>query len=139
MYEHNRNDTPSIPQVLNAFVSPEQVAQVDLSFLKMPKARKNTLTAFARFMLEKPQASIDEWLTIKGIGVWTVNYATMRNSDSPDIFLATDLVVNNQIKRLADQDIHIIQKAAAPWRSCLTLSLWNLSSGALNIQTNKVS
>jgi AraC family transcriptional regulator of adaptative response / DNA-3-methyladenine glycosylase II len=135
----NHNEVQNTHSVLNAFVSPEQVAQADLSFLKMPNARKNTLKAFAQFMLEKPQASIDEWLNIKGIGVWTVNYVTMRNSESPDVFLATDLVIKNQMKKLADQEVSIIQEAAAPWRSYLTLSLWNLSSRALNTQINKVS
>jgi AraC family transcriptional regulator of adaptative response / DNA-3-methyladenine glycosylase II len=120
-------------------VSPEQVVQADLSFLKMPNARKNTLKAFAQFMLKKPQADVDEWLKIKGIGVWTVNYVTMRNSESPDIFLATDLVIKNQIKKLAEQEVNIIQEAAAPWRSYLTLSLWNLSSGTLNTKIDKVS
>ncbi|MFT6087652.1 MAG: AraC family transcriptional regulator of adaptative response / DNA-3-methyladenine glycosylase II [Glaciecola sp.] len=133
------NEAQSNPSVLNVFVSPKQVAQADLSFLKMPQARKNTLKAFAQFMLEKPQACIQEWLNIKGIGMWTVNYVTMRNSESPDIFLATDLVIKNQIKKLAEQEINIIQEAAAPWRSYLTLSLWNLSSGILNTKINKVS
>lgn len=116
-------------KALIAFVTAKQVAEADLSFLKMPNARKETLKAFAQFMLEQPEANIDEWLQIKGIGAWTVNYVTMRTSDSPDIFLATDLVVKNQIKQLADRQISVKQELAAPWRSYLTLSLWNLSNG----------
>jgi AraC family transcriptional regulator of adaptative response / DNA-3-methyladenine glycosylase II len=138
-YDIKSNETQTLPSVLTVFVSPEQVVQADLSFLKMPNARKNTLKAFAQFMLKKPQADVDEWVKIKGIGVWTVNYVTMRNSESPDIFLATDLVIKNQIKKLAEQEVNIIQEAAAPWRSYLTLSLWNLSSGTLNTKIDKVS
>jgi AraC family transcriptional regulator of adaptative response / DNA-3-methyladenine glycosylase II len=111
---------------LIGFVTAKQVAEADLSFLKMPNARKETLKAFAQFMLEQPDANIDEWLNIKGIGAWTVNYVTMRTSDSPDIFLATDLVVKKQIEQLADRQIGVKQELAAPWRSYLTLSLWNL-------------
>jgi AraC family transcriptional regulator of adaptative response / DNA-3-methyladenine glycosylase II len=109
-----------------AFVTPEQVAKADLAFLKMPNARKATLKAFAEFMIKTPNANIDECLTIKGIGAWTVNYVKMRNGDSPDIFLATDLVVKNKLKKLAEQKISINAEAAAPWRSYLTLTFWNL-------------
>lgn len=121
---------------LIAFVTAKQIAEADLSFLKVPNARKETLKAFAQFMLEQPEANIDEWLYIKGIGAWTVNYVTMRTSDSPDIFLATDLVVKNQIKQLVDRQIDVKQELAAPWRSYLTLSLWNLSNGALTPSAN---
>jgi AraC family transcriptional regulator of adaptative response / DNA-3-methyladenine glycosylase II len=121
---------------LIAFVTAKQVAEADLSFLKMPNARKETLKAFAHFMLEQPEANIDEWLHIKGIGAWTVNYVTMRTSDSPDIFLATDLVVRNQIKQLADRQIVVKPELAAPWRSYLTLSFWNLSNVALTSSAN---
>ena len=121
---------------LITFVTAKQVAEADLSFLKMPNARKETLKAFAHFMLEQPEANIDEWLHIKGIGAWTVNYVTMRTSDSPDIFLATDLVVRNQIKQLADKQIVVKPELAAPWRSYLTLSFWNLSNVALTSSAN---
>lgn len=116
------NPNPLIP-----FVTAKQVAEADLSFMKIPNARKKTLKAFAQFMLEKPEADIKQWLNIKGIGPWTVNYVTMRNSDSPDIFLATDLVVKNQLKQLADSQVFVQPELAAPWRSYLTLILWNLS------------
>ncbi|WP_412971406.1 Ada metal-binding domain-containing protein [Glaciecola sp. MF2-115] len=123
------NDLLNNELLLSPFVRPKQVAEADLSFLKMPNARKATLKAFAQFMLSNPNVSVEEWLQIKGIGAWTVNYVNMRNSDSPDIFLATDLVVKNQVKKLADEQIHINDELAAPWRSYLTLSLWNLSNG----------
>ncbi len=114
------------PDDLIAFVSPARVAGADLSFLKMPNARKATLKAFAEFMTQRPNASIAEWLTIKGIGTWTVNYVNMRHSDNPDVFLATDLVVKNKLKKLAEQQVNIDADTAAPWRSYLTLNLWDL-------------
>ena len=122
-------DTKQRSRPLRSFVSPEQVAQADLSFLKMPNARKATLKALAQFMLQNPQANVDEWLQIKGIGPWTVNYVNMRNSDSPDIFLDSDLVIRNQLKKLAEEQVYVREELAAPWRTYLTLSLWNLSSG----------
>jgi|GEM_PF-16655 len=121
---------------LIAFVTAKQVAEADLSFMKMPTARKETLKAFAQFMLEKPEADMEEWLNIKGVGPWTVNYVTMRNSDSPDVFLATDLVVKNQLKQLADGQVSVQPDLAAPWRSYLTLSLWNLSQSNVTHLTN---
>jgi AraC family transcriptional regulator of adaptative response / DNA-3-methyladenine glycosylase II len=102
------------------------VADADLSFLKMPNARKATLKAFAQFMCQNYDADIQEWLNIKGIGPWTVNYVAMRNSDYPDIFLDTDLIIKNRLKALAQKGLEINSMAAAPWRSYLTLSLWNM-------------
>lgn len=125
-FENSNGKESDAYKALRPFVSPEQVANADLSFLKMPNARKATLKAFAHFMCQHFDADIKEWLNIKGIGPWTVNYVAMRNSDFPDIFLDTDLIIKNRIKALAQRGVEIKSIAAAPWRSYLTLSLWNM-------------
>ncbi len=127
-FESNCESEDEAFKALRPFVSPEQVASADLSFLKMPNARKATLSAFAQFMCQTPNASPQEWLKIKGIGPWTVNYVAMRNSDYPDVFLDTDLIIKNRLKALAERGVELRPIAAAPWRSYLTLSLWNMET-----------
>ena len=110
---------------LRPFICANKVANADLSFLKMPQARKDTLKRLAQFIVESPNSHPKEWLTIKGVGPWTVNYVIMRTSTIPDIFLDTDLVVKNRISALLSQGIELKPDNSAPWRSYLTLSLWN--------------
>ncbi|MBF7074293.1 DNA-3-methyladenine glycosylase 2 family protein [Glaciecola sp. MH2013] len=125
---HEKGTETMYTQKLNAFVSPELVARADLSFLKMPQARKDTLKRLAQFVLDKPNAKPQEWLELKGIGPWTVNYVLMRNADIPDIFLDTDLVIKNRLLALGQKGVEIQPDNSAPWRSYLTLSLWAAES-----------
>lgn len=102
------------------FPSPKAVSEDPLSFLKMPDSRRQTLRRFATWYGEFGSSSdIDKWLTVKGIGPWTVAYAKLRGRSDPDVFLSTDLVVRKQLETLAIDEL-----ACAPWRSYLTLQLW---------------
>jgi AraC family transcriptional regulator of adaptative response / DNA-3-methyladenine glycosylase II len=74
-------------------------------------------------MAEKPQAPADEWLQLKGIGPWTVDYAKMRGLSNPNIWLGGDLGVK---KALSQQDIALNPEDASPWQSYLTFHVWNL-------------
>lgn len=105
------------------FPTAEQIAASDLEFLKIPKSRKATLKAFALFCVNTPESEqLDEWLTIKGIGPWTVAYAKLRGQSDPDIWLDTDLVIKKQL-----QHHQIRSQAATPWRSYLTFQLWSMT------------
>ena len=64
-----------------------------------------------------------QWLTLKGIGPWTVDYARMRGLSEPDIFLAGDLGI---IKALAKCDDDFKPQQISPWQSYLTFQLWSL-------------
>jgi AraC family transcriptional regulator of adaptative response / DNA-3-methyladenine glycosylase II len=110
------------------FLRPQHLLKADLSFLKLPGARKAALKDFANLMHEEPEADFDRWLSIKGIGPWTVNYVRLRATNDTDIWLNTDLIIKQQIAKLQDSLGLVFDDAkAAPWRSYLTLSLWNLS------------
>jgi len=103
------------------FPSPQKISETDLSFLRMPKSRQETLARFAQFMLDKPDASVEEWLELKGIGPWTVNYARLRGLSDSNCFLDTDLVVKKALAKypsLTAQDV-------APWGSYATFHCWN--------------
>ena len=105
------------------FPTPESIKHSELDFIKMPGARKNTLRALAQYYLEH-EISDDpqQWLALKGIGPWSVNYARLRGLSEPDIYLGGDLGVKKamtQMKKTFNPD------QASPWRSYLTFQLWN--------------
>ncbi len=108
---------------LTLFPSPEDLLNGDLQELKMPASRRTTLLNLAQFMSDKPSASPDEWLSLKGIGPWTIDYAKMRGLSDPNIWLGGDLGVK---KSLIQQGIVLNPKDASPWQSYLTFQVWNL-------------
>uniref|UniRef100_A0A486XSI1 DNA-3-methyladenine glycosylase II n=1 Tax=Rheinheimera sp. BAL341 TaxID=1708203 RepID=A0A486XSI1_9GAMM len=103
------------------FPTPTAVLNSDLQMIKLPDARRNTLKALAQAILQQPDAAADQWLTIKGIGPWTVNYAKLRGQSDTDIWLAGDLGVQ---KALAKTGVNSDISALAPWRSYATFQLW---------------
>lgn len=116
---------------LKLFPTPQQLAQVDFAELGMPQSRRNTLIAFCRYCADNPQQDqLDEWLKIKGIGPWTVNYAKMRGQSDSDVWLGSDLGVIKALRQLtdADEDMQFEPDGAKPWRSYLTFQCWNLLS-----------
>jgi AraC family transcriptional regulator of adaptative response / DNA-3-methyladenine glycosylase II len=110
---------------MKLFPTPKQVATADLSFLKMPGRRKQTLTDFAGWFVEQEasdkELELSDILNIKGIGPWSYEYIKLRSGLDPDAFPAKDLGV---LKAL---DAHKITDTSqwSPWRSYATLHLWN--------------
>ncbi|WP_165313239.1 DNA-3-methyladenine glycosylase 2 family protein [Vibrio ziniensis] len=104
-----------------SFPSPEQVAKADLSFLRMPQSRKDTLSRFAQYMLEHFDEDVDQWLNLKGVGPWTVNYARLRGLSDSDCFLDTDLVVKKALVGYPQLN----KQKVAPWGSYATFHCWN--------------
>ena len=108
-----------------AFPSPQQVASSDVSFLRMPNARKQALISFASLFAQQPSATTpddDAIMAIKGVGQWTLDYIKMRGEKDPDVYLAGDLIVKKMAAKYP-----VSAEKAAPWRSYLTLQLWELS------------
>ncbi len=108
---------------LQLFPRRQNLLNSELSELKMPSERRATLLTFAAFMVDNPQAPPDEWLQLKGIGPWTVDYAKIRGLSDPNIWLGGDLGVKKSLKQ---QGMEITPKDAFPWQSYLTLQVWNL-------------
>lgn len=104
------------------FPTPEAIAASELAFLGMPGARRATLRRFAAWYATG-EASLDprEWTSLKGIGLWSADYAALRGTSHPDIWLPGDAGVRRALPRLAGAD----PQQAAPWRSYLILQLWS--------------
>ncbi|CAM3330241.1 DNA-3-methyladenine glycosylase 2 family protein [Shewanella violacea] len=130
------------------FPRPEVIAAASLDELKMPGARKAALKALGLFVSEHPDGAVDDWLSIKGIGPWTLAYAKMRGLSDPDILLCSDLVVKKKVLSLYQQGVDpvphdkqtktltrveysqltdMLTEQASPWGSYLTFQLWNLA------------
>ena len=111
-----------LPELNRYFPTPDAVANGDLSFLGMPNSRRETLRRFAAFYAQHPDAPPDDWLSIKGIGPWTIAYANLRGLSQADIWLNSDLVIKKQLL------LHNIDAdKVSPWRSYLTFTLWSLA------------
>ena len=105
------------------FPTAKALADADFEFIKMPGKRKETLTNLAKHFLHSSSAKNPEsWLTLKGIGPWTIDYAKMRGLSDPDIYLGGDLGV----KKVMDKpNLSIDPTKATPFRSYLTFQLWH--------------
>ncbi|MCZ8531637.1 DNA-3-methyladenine glycosylase 2 family protein [Alteromonas sp. PRIM-21] len=106
-----------------SFPTPETVADNNLEFLRMPQARKNALRSFGQLFVGDGVPAHEDILAIKGVGPWTLDYLKMRGERNPDIYLGGDLIV-----RKVAQQYPLEPDKAAPWRSYLTLQLWQLSN-----------
>lgn len=102
------------------FPTPAQVADADLSFLRMPQSRKDTLKRLAEYVSKEPDSDPEHWLALKGIGPWTVSYARLRGKSEADCFLDGDLVVK---KAQADFP-GLSAESVAPWGSYATFHCW---------------
>ncbi len=105
------------------FPSPLAIASSDLGFLKVPQSRKQTLINLAQHYLDSDSPNDpQQWLALKGIGPWTVQYAQLRGLSDPDIYLAGDLGVKKAEGYLAPD---FKPEQVSPWRSYLTFQLWS--------------
>ncbi|WP_018982384.1 DNA-3-methyladenine glycosylase 2 family protein [Salinimonas chungwhensis] len=105
------------------FPSPQEVVAQPVDFLKMPASRQRTLATLAEAFTRHAQPpDTDTLLALKGIGPWTCDYIQLRGYNACDIYLHSDLIVRNVAKTEAVQP-----DLAAPWRSYLTLQLWQIA------------
>ncbi|XKE46158.1 helix-turn-helix domain-containing protein [Halomonas organivorans] len=104
------------------FPTARAIAGSDLACLAMPGARRDTLRRFAAWYAgDEASDEPTDWTALKGIGPWTANYAALRGTGAPDVWLDGDAGVRRALHRLDGAD----PARAAPWRSYLTLQLWS--------------
>ncbi|QBF83990.1 DNA-3-methyladenine glycosylase 2 family protein [Shewanella maritima] len=122
------------------FPTAKRLANASLKMFKMPNSRKQALIALAQFVAEHPDAKVEDWLQVKGIGPWTIAYTQLRGEQQPDVLLSSDLVIKNGLKCYVKKQQSEIsakryQKFAdelaakvSPWGSYLTLQIWHQST-----------
>lgn len=105
------------------FPTPKSIAESELSFLKIPGSRKQTLRNLATHFCQHENPHDPKlWIALKGIGPWTISYVRLRGLSDPDIYLGDDLVIKKISGNLSEK---LDPDLAAPWRSYLTLQLWS--------------
>jgi len=105
------------------FPTPKQIAEADVSFLRMPGSRKETLKRFAEYMVDNEAEHPSKWIELKGIGPWTIQYALLRGLSGPNHLLVGDLVV----KKFIEHRPAINAESVSPWGSYATFHCWNQS------------
>jgi AraC family transcriptional regulator of adaptative response / DNA-3-methyladenine glycosylase II len=124
-------DEPADPAALtHAFPTPQGMACADLTSIGIPRARAAALNELARRVAAGElvlhgaadlDATVQNLLTVPGVGPWTAQYIAMRVLRDPDAFPATDLVLK---RRLGDGDT----ESWRPFRAYAALYLWNSPS-----------
>ncbi|WP_139683586.1 AlkA N-terminal domain-containing protein [Vibrio tasmaniensis] len=106
-----------------SFPTPKQIADADVSFLRMPGSRKETLKRFAQYMVVNETEHPSKWIELKGIGPWTIQYALLRGLSEPNHLIVGDLVV----KKFIEHRPAINTQSVSPWGSYATFHCWNQS------------
>ncbi|MBW8192235.1 helix-turn-helix domain-containing protein [Neiella marina] len=117
-----QTDTPDANPPTKLFPTPQAVAESDLMFLKMPNSRRQSLLNLASYCRQHGDSQPDDWLALKGIGPWTVDYVKLRGLSNPNIFLKSDLGVKNALKA---SGLSLEAAEVSPWGSYATFQLWN--------------
>jgi AraC family transcriptional regulator, regulatory protein of adaptative response / DNA-3-methyladenine glycosylase II len=119
------------------FPTPEAVGHSDLSFLRMPAARRETLIRVAQAFVDTPDmltGSFDDvcknLLAIKGLGPWTVNYIALRVSGDNDAFPSGDVALVKAYNQLTGcsvtaSQLDEISQNWRPWRAYAAQYLWS--------------
>jgi 3-methyladenine DNA glycosylase/8-oxoguanine DNA glycosylase len=105
-----------------------------------PQARRATLRGAATAIesgsllldFNDDEATMTQRLQqLPGVGPWTANYVAMRVLGAPDVLLPNDSAIRAGAKKLGiDGPIPVFAEQFRPWRSYVTMHLWNANSPA---------
>jgi AraC family transcriptional regulator of adaptative response / DNA-3-methyladenine glycosylase II len=127
--------------VTRVFPTAEALATADPATLPMPEARKRTIQGLCAAVAAgdvvidpgvDPTEAEAGLLALPGIGPWTAGYIAMRALSVPDMFLATDLGVQQGAAALGlprePRALAAHAERWRPWRSYAVVHLWNALS-----------
>lgn len=118
------------------FPAPQILGEANLSSIGMPKARAETIRAFARAVCDGRisfDGIIDSELflarlcEIPGIGKWTAQYVAMRALGEPDAFPSTDLGLLRALALPNPRELERRAEFWRPWRAYAAMYLWTVS------------
>lgn len=121
-------------RLTHIFPAPEVLADADLAGIGMPKARIETVRAFARAVCNgrirfEGIVAAHEFLAslceIPGIGKWTAQYVAMRALGEPDAFPSGDLGLLRALGLKSSRELEERAEAWRPWRAYATMYFWN--------------
>ncbi|MDG2916224.1 Ada metal-binding domain-containing protein [Bisgaard Taxon 10/6] len=104
------------------FPLPSNISEAGIAKMRTTNSRKSTLYAFSDWCSKNDiEKNPDDLLSIRGVGKWTVNYIKLRALHDPDVWMGGDLGIKNALTKIGDID----ETTASPWRSYLSIHLWN--------------
>jgi AraC family transcriptional regulator of adaptative response / DNA-3-methyladenine glycosylase II len=121
-------------RLTHIFPAPEVLADADLAGIGLPKARIETIRAFARAVCDgrirfEGIVASDDFLAslceIPGIGKWTAQYVAMRALGEPDAFPSGDLGLLRALGLKSSRELEHRAEAWRPWRAYATMYLWS--------------
>lgn len=129
----------SFPDGLDYFFpNPSELIELDLDGLGITTTRQATIKTVTQAVIDKviqlttnqPFGTFHkDFLSLKGIGNWTVSYVAMRGMGIIDSFPASDLGVIKALTKDGDvpttKEIIAMAEKWRPYRSYATLCLWN--------------
>ena len=133
---------PLTQQTLSLFPSSQILAQETLQGIGTTQSRKNTIRELSQKVLEgriqfdssqDPQAFRKALLEIKGIGLWTAEYISLRALGDPDAFPHTDLI----LKRALELHPNLQLENIKPWRAYAAMYLWKEYAAKLSNKGKK--
>lgn len=129
-----------IDGLTHIFPTPEDILNLkgniedNFGLLGITAIRSNVIHELAHLIVEKeidfnlytkPELIIKKLMTIKGIGSWTAKYIVMRTMGWTDAFLETDVGIKKALKSYSPKEMLEMSKSWRPWRSYVTINLWN--------------
>lgn len=130
---------PAANGLTHLFPTPETIADADLTCAGLPRARAETLRAFARAVCEKqirfdgapdPDAFRAQLREIPGIGEWTGQSVAMRALRDPDAFPSDDTGLCHAAGGCTSPKLESRAEAWRPWRAYAAMLLWQSSPRA---------
>ena len=120
------------------FPNPTELRHLDLDGLGIPRTKQATLKTVTQAILDERvkltthqrfETFRENFLSLKGIGEWTVHYVAMRGLGMVDSFPAGDLGVikalTNHGKAPSKKEITEMAEKWRPYRAYAALCLWN--------------
>jgi len=116
------------------FPTAKNILEADLSNIGLTVSKIETLKSFALAVENKTltldgtecfEETCQKLLSIKGVGLWTVEYIAMRALKNPDAFPETDLELQKKILFFK-----LNPKNWIPWRAYGAILLWHIKMGS---------
>jgi AraC family transcriptional regulator, regulatory protein of adaptative response / DNA-3-methyladenine glycosylase II len=129
------------------FPESHTLAEANLAKVGMPRARAETIRAFARAVCDgrlqfdavvDSENFISRLCEIPGIGKWTAQYIAMRALGEPDAFPSGDIGLMRALSIKNSRELEARAEAWRPWRAYAAVYLWGVSSSPAEMRRMSV-
>jgi AraC family transcriptional regulator of adaptative response / DNA-3-methyladenine glycosylase II len=106
--------------------------------LGITKMKACAIEGVARYLMENPgpfrdtldvESKIKDLMEIRGIGKWTAEYISMRTMQNTNILLDKDYGIRKMLEAYPALEDKELQESWNPWKTYVTVGLWNLEMG----------